>query len=56
MTEKMELEKEKEGIIIDNTGGIMVNIRDFLKFEFVKIMSNTCVINPVFQDLVKVTY
>ena len=56
MTEKMELEKEKEGIIIDNTGGIMVNIHDFLKFELVKIMSNTCVIYPVFQDLVKVTY
>ena len=29
MTEKMELEKEKEGIIIDITGGIMVNIHVF---------------------------
>ena len=29
MTEKMELEKEKEGIIIDNTGGIVVNIHVF---------------------------
>ena len=50
MTEKMELEKEKEGIIIDITGGIMVNIHVFFKFELVKIMSNTCVLNlPCFS-------
>ena len=29
MTENLELEKEKEGIIIDITGGIMVNIHVF---------------------------
>lgn len=33
MTEKMELEKEKEGIIIDITGGIMVNIHVFLNLS-----------------------
>ena len=31
MTEKMELEKEKEGIIIDKTGGIMVKYPWFFK-------------------------